>query len=100
MKEIDEVVEKLTKCCKVCQCSEGIKIWCACHRKTLQELLQSQTQDIREKVESKIKPDALDISKRLRKELGKGRPVTESMVLGACMGFDYALKDVLKQLSE
>jgi len=36
-KQKEDIVEKLQKCCKVCACSEGIKIWCACHRKTLRE---------------------------------------------------------------
>ena len=40
--KIEEIVNELCvnmKCCKVCACENGKKIWCACHRKQFKEAL-------------------------------------------------------------
>ena len=36
-------------CCKVCQCQNGKKLWCACHRKQIQKVIQQERQEEREK---------------------------------------------------
>ena len=56
--------------------------------------------DVRDDIELEENPDALVVSKRMRKELGKGRPVTEAMVLGACMGYGYAVKDLQEKINK
>ena len=33
------VKEMAVKCCKVCGCVEGKKVWCACHRKQINQVL-------------------------------------------------------------
>lgn len=41
--DIEQIVEEFinAECCKVCQCENGKKIWCACHRKQLKDILDT-----------------------------------------------------------
>ena len=45
-------------CCKVCQCENGKKIWCACHRKQIEEAINNNfvdKKDLKEKIEGKLR---------------------------------------------
>ena len=78
-------------------CYDKKEVWCnSCMKKKIKLALSTQKQEFRDMVGKGISPDALSVSKRIRKELGKGRPITENMVLGACMGNDYARQDILE----
>jgi len=52
MNTIDKIVEELMKmeCCKVCQCENGKRIWCTCHRKQIKTSLQKVKDKEREEI--------------------------------------------------
>ena len=49
-------------CCKVCQCENGKKIWCSCHRKQLKQHLADELARERERIKER--------AEKVVKELG------------------------------
>lgn len=56
-------------CCKVCQCDNGKKIWCACHRKQIKDVISKVYQRGREE-ERKFILNILDGIDQADKEMG------------------------------
>ena len=57
---LEEIVETIVNtiadqpCCKVCQCENGKKIWCACHRKQIKSFIEKELQAERERIEETL----------------------------------------------
>ena len=58
-KKVEEIVNGLP-CCKVCQCENGKKIWCACHRKqiksAMEEVMRESKREILDKYDKIFNP--------------------------------------------
>lgn len=51
----DELLNIISNsCCNVCDCENGIKVWCACHRKQIKDFLEEEDKNIRDEIDLKL----------------------------------------------
>ncbi len=97
----DELINKIAdNCCKVCQCENGKKMWCACHRKQIKNHISTH---YNLKSESILKDE-------VREGLGKKKEIepldevkTQDDLWRACrnnrhVGYNQAIVDILSAL--
>jgi len=52
----DEMINEVANnCCKVCQCVNGKKIWCACHRKQIKDFIKTTREEAKEEERARLR---------------------------------------------
>lgn len=78
-------------CCRVCQCENGKKIWCACHREQLKYFIRKTLQAERERV--------IGIVEGMRKECKENPNVCADM--GCIVGeYNQALSNIKERIEK